>query len=87
MSTQMTVRIEAANAAYIDELVATGQSPSRAAVVNAATARYRQLAQAARDAEIYAKLARQRASGQDVAGVDDLMGFVEYMAENPLEIA
>lgn len=80
MSIQMTVRLADVNAAYVDELVATGQARSRADVLNSALDRQRRAAIAANDVQIYARLANRE------SGEDDLLEFSQFTARTPLDI-
>lgn len=54
MSTQIAVRLPDELVEFVDEVVGSGQEPSRAAVVTRALERERRRAIAARDAEILA---------------------------------
>ena len=74
MSTQIAVRLPEDLVQFIDQLVAEGRAPSRAAVVGQALRRERRREVAARDAAILA-------AGQD----DDLQGLAEHVARVPLD--
>lgn len=68
MTTQIAVRLPDALVAFLDEAVASGAAPSRAAVVTSAVEREMRRMLARRDAEI---LAREGAA-------DDLDALVEW---------
>lgn len=74
MSTQIAVRLPDDIVAFIDNLVATDQAPSRAAVVLRALQREQRRAIAARDAEILA------ATKNDP---DDLDGLAAWATDQP----
>lgn len=74
MSRQIAVRLPEDLVAFVDEVVATGTEPSRAAVVARALDRERRRAIAARDAEILAR------SGPD----PDLGALAEYAVRLPV---
>jgi Arc/MetJ-type ribon-helix-helix transcriptional regulator len=70
MSKQIAVRLPDELVAFVDEVVASGREPSRAAVVMTALERERRRTVAARDAEILAT------TGPD----PDLAGLAEFAA-------
>lgn len=74
MSTQIAVRLPDELVRYLDERVASGQMPSRAALVAKALERERRREAALRDAKIYAE------HGED----DDLAAFTHAAAAQPL---
>lgn len=74
MSKQIAVRLADDLVAFVDEVVDSGQQPSRAAVVARALERERRRAIAARDAEILA------ATGPD----PELAGLAEHAAGVPV---
>lgn len=76
MSKQVAVRLPDDLVGFVDEIVASGREPSRAAVVTRALERERRRAVAARDAEILAR-----------AGADrDLAGLAEHVAGHPIAL-
>jgi antitoxin MazE3 len=77
MSTQIAVRLPEEMVAHLDGLVAAGQAPSRASVIEQALAREFRRLIAMRDAEILAE-----------AGPDhDMDALAEYVARLPLDAA
>lgn len=76
MSIQIAVRLSGGTVAQLDELVAAGQAPSRASVVERALAREFRRLMAARDAAILA----------DVGPDPDMDGLAEYAAGTKLDI-
>jgi Arc/MetJ-type ribon-helix-helix transcriptional regulator len=76
MTTQIAVRLPDDMVEFLDQLVISGQAPSRASVVERALAREIRRQIAARDAEI---LAAER------AGDDDLDALAEYAAGTPVD--
>jgi Arc/MetJ-type ribon-helix-helix transcriptional regulator len=76
MSTQIAVRLPDDLVAYVDEKVAAGDAPSRAAIVERALERERRRDAQQRDAQIYA------AHGED----PDLASFTRHAAGQPMEI-
>jgi antitoxin MazE3 len=76
MSVQIAVRLQESTVEKLDSLVADGEAPSRASVIERALAREFRRQVAARDAAILA------ASGED-PGLD---GLAEYAARTPLDI-
>jgi Arc/MetJ-type ribon-helix-helix transcriptional regulator len=76
MSVQIAVRLPETTVEKLDSLVAEGEAPSRASVIERALAREFRRLVAARDAAILA------ASGED-PGLD---GLAEYAARTPLDI-
>lgn len=72
MTTQIAVRLPEALVAYLDEAVARGEVPSRAALVTAALERERRARAAARDAAIL------RATGSP----DDLDELVRWSIDH-----
>ena len=77
MSIQVTVRLPDEEVAFIDELVAGGTVPSRAAAVTAALRRERRRQVALRDVTILA------AGDEDP---DDLDGLTAHAARTPLDL-
>ena len=77
MSTQIAVRLPEEMVAHLDGLVATGQAPSRASVIERALAREFRRLIAMRDAEILAKTGPGR----------DMDALADYVARLPLDIA
>ena len=76
MSTQIAVRLPESMVEFLDRLVAEGQAPSRAFVVERALAREFRRQIAARDAAILAE-----------AGADPDMGsLAEYAARTPVDL-
>jgi Arc/MetJ-type ribon-helix-helix transcriptional regulator len=76
MSTQIAVRLPESMVEFLDRLVAEGQAPSRASVVERALAREFRRQIAARDAAILAE-----------AGADpDLDSLAEYAARTPVDL-
>ncbi len=76
MSTQIAVRLPDSMVEFLDRLVAEGQAPSRASVVERALAREFRRQIAARDAAILAE-----------AGTDaDLDSLADYAARTPLDL-
>jgi Arc/MetJ-type ribon-helix-helix transcriptional regulator len=76
MSTQIAVRLPESMVEFLDRLVAEGQAPSRASVVERALAREFRRQIAARDAAILAE-----------AGADPDMGsLAEYAARTPVDL-
>ena len=73
MSRQIALRLPEELVRFIDQLIADGRAPSRAAVVSQALQRERRRELAARDAAIFA-------AGQP----DDLDGLAEHVAVLPL---
>jgi Arc/MetJ-type ribon-helix-helix transcriptional regulator len=76
MTMQIAVRLPDEMVEFLDRLVADGQAPSRAAVVEQALAREIRRRIAARDAEILA------AAGPD----RDLDGLADYAAGTPMDL-
>ena len=76
MTMQIAVRLPDEMVEFLDRLVAEGQAPSRAAVVEQALAREIRRRIAARDAEILA------AAGPD----RDLDGLADYAAGTPMDL-
>jgi Arc/MetJ-type ribon-helix-helix transcriptional regulator len=76
MSVQIAVRLRESTVERLDGLVADGEAPSRASVIERALAREFRRLVAARDAAILAN------SGED-PGLD---GLAEYAARTPLDI-
>jgi Arc/MetJ-type ribon-helix-helix transcriptional regulator len=74
MSKQIAVRLDEDLVAFVDQIVASGQQPSRAAVVARALERERRRVIAARDAEIL------RTTGPD----PELAGLAEHVDGLPL---
>lgn len=70
MSKQIAVRLADDLVAFVDDIVGSGQEPSRAAVVTRALDRERRRLVAARDASILAR------AGQD----PELVGLAEHAA-------
>lgn len=70
MSTQIAVRLPDDIVAFLDETVAHGQAPSRAAIINRALERERRERAAAQDARIL----------DEVSPQDDLDDLVEWTA-------
>lgn len=70
MSTQIAVRLPDDIVAFLDETVARGQAPSRAAIVNRALERERRERAAAQDVRIL----------EEVGPQDDLDDLVEWTA-------
>ncbi|WP_111836338.1 ribbon-helix-helix domain-containing protein [Actinomyces bovis] len=70
MSTQIAVRLPEDLVSFLDDLVARGEAPSRAVVVNRALERERRERTAAEDAHILASVGPQ----------DDLDALVEWTA-------
>jgi Arc/MetJ-type ribon-helix-helix transcriptional regulator len=69
---------------FLDQLVARGQAPSRASVVERALAREFRRVIAARDAAILAEAAEAaETAAQDEGGLDSL---ADYAARNPLDL-
>jgi Arc/MetJ-type ribon-helix-helix transcriptional regulator len=77
MSTQIAVRLPDAMVEFLDRLVAEGQAPSRASVIERALAREIRRQIAARDAAILAGASAD-------SDMDSLAG---YAARTPLDIA
>ncbi len=77
MSTQIAVRLPEEMVAHLDGLVATGQAPSRASVIERALAREFRRLIAMRDAEILAKAGPDR----------DMDALADYVARLPLDAA
>jgi Arc/MetJ-type ribon-helix-helix transcriptional regulator len=77
MSKQIAVRLSDDLVDFVDEVVSTGSSKSRAAVVTQALERERRRAIAARDAEILAR------TGPD----PDLAGLAEHAARLPSQLS
>jgi len=75
MSKQIAVRLDDDLVKFVDEIVASGERRSRAAVVARALERERRRMIAARDAEILA------ARGPD----PQLVGLAEHAVETPLD--
>ncbi|WP_110007685.1 ribbon-helix-helix domain-containing protein [Geodermatophilus normandii] len=75
MSTQIAVRLPEELVAFIDQLVADGRAPSRAAVVSQALRRQQRREIAARDAAILAADSE----------ADDLDTLAELAARTPLD--
>jgi Arc/MetJ-type ribon-helix-helix transcriptional regulator len=78
MSTQIAVRLPDGMVEFLDRLVAEGQAPSRASVVERALAREFRRQIAARDAAILA------AAGADD---DDMNDLASYAARAPLDVS
>jgi Arc/MetJ-type ribon-helix-helix transcriptional regulator len=76
MSTQIAVRLPDELLAYLDQQVASGDAPSRAAVVTRALERERRRDVAERDARIYA----------GAAGPGELDDLAAWAASQPLDI-
>ena len=84
MTTQIAVRLPDDMVQFLDQLVARGQAPSRASVVERALAREFRRVIAARDAAILAEAAEAAgAAAQDEADLDSL---ADYAARNPLDL-
>ena len=77
MTIQIAVRLPDDMVEFLDQLVISGQAPSRASVVERALAREIRRQIAARDAEI---LAAER------AGDADLDALAEYAAGTPMDL-
>jgi Arc/MetJ-type ribon-helix-helix transcriptional regulator len=75
MSKQIAVRLPDDLVAFVDDIVATGDGRSRAAVITRALERERRRAVASRDAEILARL------GSD----PELEGLADYASRVPLD--
>jgi len=76
MSRQIAVRLSDSMVEFLDRLVAEGQAPSRASVVERALAREFRRQIAARDAAILAE-----------AGTDaDMDSLADYAARTPLDL-
>lgn len=73
---QIAVRLPDDIVQFVDELVAEGKAPSRAAVVSRALERERRRAIAERDVEILSR------SGDDA----DLEGLAHYAARLPIDL-
>jgi Arc/MetJ-type ribon-helix-helix transcriptional regulator len=83
VSTQIAVRLPDGMVQFLDQLVARGQAPSRASVVERALAREFRRVIAARDAAILA----EAAEGSDAPNADpDLDRLAEYAARTPLDL-
>ena len=78
MSTQIAVRLPDSMVEFLDRLVAEGQAPSRASVVERALAREFRRQIAARDAAILAA-----ADPDD----DDMNDLASYAARAPLDVS
>ena len=78
MSTQIAVRLPDSMVEFLDRLVAEGQAPSRASVVERALAREFRRQIAARDAAILAA-----ADADD----DDMNDLASYAARAPLDVS
>lgn len=78
MTIQIAVRLPDDMVEFLDQLVASGQAPSRASVVERALAREIRREIAARDAEI---LAAARPTGDT-----DLDALAEYAAGTPVDL-
>ncbi|HEY8112979.1 MAG TPA: YlcI/YnfO family protein [Actinomycetes bacterium] len=76
MSTQIAVRLPDEIVAYLDQQVASGDAPSRAAVVTRALERERRRGAAERDARIYAA----------AAGAGELDDLATWAASQPLDL-
>ena len=76
MSTQIAVRLPDGMVEFLDRLVAEGQAPSRASVVERALAREIRRQVAARDAAILA----------EVSADPDLDSLAGYAARTPLDL-
>lgn len=76
MSIQIAVRLPDDTVRQLDELVAEGEAPSRASVIERALAREFRRLIAARDAAILA------AAGRD----QDVDGLADYAARAPMDI-
>ena len=87
MTTQIAVRLPDDMVQFLDQLVARGQAPSRASVVERALAREFRRVIAARDAAILAEAA-EASGAADVAAPDedDLDSLADYAARNPLDL-
>lgn len=84
MTTQIAVRLPDDMVRFLDQLVARGQAPSRASVVERALAREFRRVIAARDAAILAEAAEAAdAVAQDEGDLDSL---ADYAARNPLDL-
>jgi antitoxin MazE3 len=75
MTTQIAVRLPDEIVAYLDQQVASGDAPSRAAVVTRALERERRRDVAERDARIYA-----------AAGLGELDDLATWAASQPLDL-
>jgi Arc/MetJ-type ribon-helix-helix transcriptional regulator len=64
MTVQMTVRLSEESAAYLDELVSSGQVASRAAALDKLVRRQRRREAAEADAMVYARLRAERGSDE-----------------------
>lgn len=76
MSTQIAVRLADDVVRFLDQEVAAGHAPSRAAVIARALDRERRRELAVHDAAIYAE------SGED----PDLASMVSYLSGQPLDL-
>jgi Arc/MetJ-type ribon-helix-helix transcriptional regulator len=85
MSTQITVRLPDATVEFLDRLIADGQAPSRASVVERALAREIRREIAARDAAILAGAGAKPGPDRPV-DPDDLDGLADYAARSPMDI-
>lgn len=84
MTTQIAVRLPDDMVQFLDQLVARGQAPSRASVVERALAREFRRVIAARDAAILAEAAE--AADAAAPDEDDLDSLADYAARNPLDL-
>lgn len=84
MTTQIAVRLPDDMVQFLDQLVAHGQAPSRASVVERALAREFRRVIATRDAAILAEAAE--AAGAAAPDEDDLDSLADYAARNPLDL-
>ena len=84
MTTQIAVRLPDDMVQFLDQLVARGQAPSRASVVERALAREFRRVIAARDAAILAEAAE--AAGAAAPDEGDLDSLADYAARNPLDL-
>ena len=84
MTTQIAVRLPDDMVQFLDQLVARGQAPSRASVVERALAREFRRVIAARDAAILAEAAG--AAGAAAPDEGDLDSLADYAARNPLDL-
>jgi len=82
MTTQIAVRLPDEMVDYLDQLVASGQAPSRASVLERALGRQIRRDIAARDAAILAGLR----ADPDLDGLDGLDGLADYAARVPLDL-
>lgn len=76
MTIQITVRLDEANVAFLDELVQAGEATSRAAAVDRALRQQRRDAMARHDAEIYARTEPD----------PEMVAWVDWTSANPFPI-